>query len=662
MKARYRLAARAAVLALAVSSAAHGQAIDPPSGAPPSGALAASASSTDVIAGGRMMTENGAFPLYTPNTTPANGLMWPGPYVESSRRKVPVGRIGADGAGAAYRCRFAYTNWYQGAGHSLRTAASGHKGDALLRVESVASVMPGDAITGAGIPPGDTIDTVESPTSVWLTKPPAAALNGVPVTIASRPASYGANAGELFDTGGAITVAAGVRPTFGDTGEPPLPLGFDGHAVATIPPGKTVWSDWVYFTALPGTTLEVDTTVHWPARAYVFATHVARADLGEDNLLYAATPNLLGSAIDPAREAKPDLRNAVTRNTYGPANMICSTHAPTDGHKSLVIVGDSNATGTDDNRTYSPSTETYVAIGDAEGSAAPWERAAKALHIAHFTMAQSGKRLADLLTSSQLLVSLMGDSPTYVVLALDVNDFGEGAASAATVEVRWIKAVRLLQQGGRKVIATTVGPETATTDGGTTTTNQTPAAGFAAGGAAQAFNNWLRRVGAPTYTDGRLVDISDIVMSARDSQVFRTDITPFADWYGHVVGMFWYPGVSGAPGDYDITASGGGCTTPPAVRVHIVKGSIETVVLTQAGVGCTSAPSVDTGVIPGFRAATLSLRVIPLQLGIHYHSGYDFTHATFSDQGRRVSGARLVDAHGAIAAAIKGQLQAAMAR
>jgi hypothetical protein len=68
------------------------------------------------------------------------------------------------------------------------------------------------------------------------------------------------------------------------------------------------------------------------------------------------------------------------------------------------------------------------------------------------------------------------------------------------------------------------------------------------------------------------------------------------------------------------------------------------------------------GVVPGFRNATLSLRVLPLQLGVHYHTGYDYTRATFSDLGVTVSGARLVDAHAAIAAALQGQLQAALAR
>jgi len=609
-----------------------------------------------------MMTENGVLTLYTPNAASANGLIWPGPYMEASRKKVPVGRIAADGTGAYYRCKFAYTNWYQGPGHSLRTTATARKGDSLLTVGGVTSVMPGDVVTGAGIPPGDTVDRVDSPTSVWLSKPAVAALAGAPVTIASRPASYGANAGELFDTGGPISVSAGVRPVFGDTEKPPLPVTFGGQAVATVPPGVTLWSDWAYFSASPGKSIEVDTTVYWPAGTYLFASHVGRADLGEDNALFAATRSLLGGQADPSREAKPFWSDSATRNTYGPANMICSTRASTAGHASLVIVGDSDAIGTDDNRSYDPSTKAYTDVGDAEGYAGPWERAAEALQLGHFTMGQNGKRLADLLTSSQLLVSLMGDAPTYVVLQLGVNDFGGGDVSAATVEDEWIRAVKLLQQGGRKVIATTVGPQTTTTDSGATTANQKPTAGFAAGGAAQAFNDWIRTTGAPTYTGGRLVDIADIVMSARDSQLFRTDIAPFADWYGSVVGMSWWPGVGGAGGAYEITASGGGCVVEPAVRVNIVKGSIDTVVLTHAGLGCTGAPSLDMSVVPGFHNATIALRVIPLQTGVHYHSGYTYTHATFSDQGGKVSGATMVDAHAAVAAAVQAQLRAVFAR
>ncbi len=649
--------------AAAVLLAASGAALAQPAGprAAAEARDAGAAPSVDLIAGGRMMTENGLLALYTPNPTPPNGLVRPGPYMAASRKKTPVGRIGAAGEGVYYRCKFAYTNWYQGSGHSLRTTAVGARGDSLLKVASVASVMPGDAVSGVGVPPGDTIETVTAG-SVWLSRPLIATLNNSPVTIASRPASYGANAGELFDAGGAISVTAGVRAVFGDTLRPPLPVRFDGQTVANIPPGKTVWSDWVEVAATPGTALEADTTVYWPRGAYVFAGHVAREDLGEDNALFGALRSLLGGPDDPSLQAKPFWRDPFTAGAYGPANMICSTRAPAAGHQSLVIVGDSNAVGTDDTRTYNPEVKAYVDIGDADGFVGPWERAAKALGIAHVTDAQPGKRLADLLTSSQLLLSLVGEGPSFVVLQLGLNDLGGGGASAATVEDAWIRAVKLLQQGGRKVIATTVGPETTTTDGGATTANQTPAAGFAVGGAAQAFNDWIRSTGAPTYTGGRLVDVADIVMSARDSQVFRTDIAPFADWYGYVVGMSWWPGVGGAPGVYDIAATGGACAVEPAVRVSIVKGSIDRVILTQAGRGCAGAPSLDMSVVPGFHDATLVLRVAPLQRGVHYHTGYDYTHATFSALGVQVSGARLVDAHAAIAAAIEGQLRSAMAK
>jgi hypothetical protein len=335
-------------------------------------------------------------------------------------------------------------------------------------------------------------------------------------------------------------------------------------------------------------------------------------------------------------------------------------------------VNDSYSVGTDDTRTYNPQIKAYLDIGDADGYAGPWERAAKTLGLAHFTVGQPGKRIADLLTSSQLLLSLVdegrggegcgSEGSTCVVLEFGVNDFGGGVATAASVEAAWIKAVKVLQQDGRKVIATTIGPETATTDGGATTANQTPAAGFVVHGAAQTFNDWLRSTGAPTYTNGRLVDIADMVMSARDSQVFRTDIAPFADWYGYVVGMSWWPGVGGAAGGYDITASGGGCSVEPAIRVTIVKGSIDTVVLRHAGRSCMGAPSIDMTVAPGFHDATITLRVAPLQLGVQYHTGYEATGALFSEVGAEVSGARLVDAHAAIASAIKGQLQAAMAK
>ncbi len=621
------------------------------------------APSTDLVAGGRMMTENGAEPLYTANPTPSNGLIWPGPYMQASRKRVPIGRITAEQAGGVYyRCKFAYTNWYQGAGHRLRTTAAGAKGDTLLELASVASATPGDTVVGAGIPAGAAIERVDGPSSVRLTLPAIATLAGAPVTITSRPASYGANAGELVDTGGALSLTAGVRAVFGDTAKPPLPVRFDGRTVATVAPGRTVWSDWVYLETVPGKSLEVDTTVYWPRGAYVFASHVARADLGEDSASFAALPGLLGSSADPTEEAKPFWPSALTLGAYGPANMICSTRAPAAGHQSLMVVGDSNAVGTDDTRTYNPDIKANVDMGDADGYAGPWERAAKTLGVAHFTDGEPGKRIADLVTSSQLLLTLTGDAPSFVVLELGVNDFGGGVATAASVEAAWIKAVKLLQQGGRKVIATTIGPETTTTDGGATTANQKPAAGFARGGAAQTFNDWIRSTGAPSYTGGRLVDIADIVMSARDSQVFRTDIAPFADWYGSVVGMSWWPGVGGADGAYDIPARGGGCSVEPAVRVTIVTGSIDKVLVSRAGLNCTGAPSLDMNVVPGFHNATISLRVAPLQTGIHYHTGYDVAGAAFSDLGAKVSGARLVDAHAAIAAAIVGQLKAAMAK
>ncbi len=121
-------------------------------------------------------------------------------------------------------------------------------------------MTPGDAIVGAGIPEGDTIATVDSATSVWLSRPAAAAVSNTAVTITSRPASYGVNAGELFDTGGAINVTAGVRAVFGDTSKPPLPVRFEGQTVATLLPGPTAWSDWVYMDAAPGMARESDTT------------------------------------------------------------------------------------------------------------------------------------------------------------------------------------------------------------------------------------------------------------------------------------------------------------------------------------------------------------------------------------------------------------------
>lgn len=648
MRAPHRLAAGVLLAAMAGGHACS----QPPHG---------EGTSTDLIAGGRMMSEDVGFRLYTSNPTPPNGLIWPGPYVESARRRIPVGRIGPDMDGEYYRCRFAYTNWYQGPGHALQTTANGSTGDRLLNVASVEAVMPGDTVAGPGVPPGAQVESVYSARAVWLTKPLAASLTHAPVTIASRPASYGYNAGELVDTGGPITVAAGVRPTFGDLARPPLPLLFGGQARAVIPPGQTVWSDWAWFTARPGGALEVDTTAYWPAKAYLFGGHVARGDLGEDNALYPATRDLVGSAADPSRQAEPHWQDVHTRSTYGPADMICSTRSPAADGRRLVIVGDSNSTGTDDMRTYDTGFKVYMDRGDAQGYQGPWERAAEALHLAHLTIGQPGKRLVDLVTSSDRLASVIGDGPAYVVLELGVNDFG-GGASAASIETAWTQAVKRLQHGGFKVIAATVGPEARTRDGGRTTGGQTPLPGFEAGGAAQAFNDWLRSTGAPTYTGGRLVDMADIVMSAHDSQAFRTDIAPFADWYGYVTGMSWTLGLGGADGPHDLVAEGGGCAVEPRVRVNIVGGSIDTVVLTHAGVNCTGAPTVPLAGIPGFRAGELTLRVIPLQIGIHYHSGYDYTGAVFADRGARVSGGRLVDAHGFIAKAIQGQLQAAMAR
>lgn len=649
-------------LAALLGGAARGQPAAEPDGADAKGpdAKGPDAKGADVIAGGRMMTENGVFTLYTPNPTPANGLKWPGPYVAASRKRIPVGRASA-GDDAYYRCRFAYTNWYLGTGHRLQTRATGRQGDSLLTVDSVASVLPGDAVTGPGLPPGETVERVASPTSVWLVRPTTAALAASPVLIASRPASYGANSGVLYDTGGPITVSAGVRPVFGDAAGPPLTLTFGRQPLATIPPGGVLWSDWAVFDARPGQAVEVDTTVYWPTGTYVFGGHVARADLGEDNTAFAATPGLLGGPADPSREARPAWRGSASRVVYGPANMICSTRAPAGAPQSLVIVGDSNATGTDDMRRFDPVSGTSVDLGDAQGFTGPWERAAGALHLPHMTYAQPGQRLADLLVDPQPLLSLIAGAPAYVVLALGVNDFGAAPSTSpgiGAVQAAWIRAVDRLQQGGRKVIAVTVGPRTVLNDGG----RQTPAPGFGVGGPAQAFNAWLRQVGAPTYTQGRLIDLADIVMSARDSQVFRTDIAPFADWYGQVVGLSWWPGVGGADGVYAITATGGGCVAPPTVRATIVGGSIDTVRLTDAGRGCTGAPVVDLSVVPGFRNAALTLRVVPLQPGAHLHSGYDYTGATFSALGREVTGARLVDAQAAAAAAIQAQLGAILGR
>ncbi|QUD88055.1 hypothetical protein [Phenylobacterium montanum] len=216
------------------------------------------------------------------------------------------------------------------------------------------------------------------------------------------------------------------------------------------------------------------------------------------------------------------------------------------------------------------------------------------------------------------------------------------------LEANFESAVAILKAAGVRVWAVTIGTETTTTDGGATTGNQTPVPGFAPGGAGQAYNDWLRTTGAPTYTGGRILDEADAEMSSRDSQLWRVDYHPFADWFGSLIAVSFVPGSGGMNGSYNITATGGGCLVEPVVQATVSGGAISAVSTTNVGAGCGSTPSFSTSAIAGLSGGSITATVTALRNGIHPRSLTDLTGSS-------------VDANGLVATYLQSQFVSGLA-
>ena len=614
----------------------------------------------EIIAGARTITQNGTLATFTTNGAGADGLVWPGPSFLNVKRRIPIGAIIGAPAGAFYdRIKLGFTNWFQGAGVNLTTTASAASGaTSLTSVASTAGVKPGHNITGTGIQAGTKITAVAAG-ALTISQPTTAIISAGSITIQSTPGFYGSNTGEVAQTGGSIQLAVGVRPVFGSTAYAPIPVTFAGADSGTIPQGTTLYTDWIPGRFVPGQDMEVITSVFWPTGVHLYASHITRADLGEAiSSQTAITAPPFGSAIDFSWQANPTWPAYTAGYTYGPANVIGSCEAVRDSQRSFITLGDSTGAGTSDGYAFRGTQ--FVFLGNANGFAGPAARMANAIGVAHMNASQAGKRLSGLLQSWQLTSTLMAGGPTHVILQLGVNDIAAGT-NLATMQANWIAAVNMIQESGYKVIACTLTTMTTTTDNGATTANQTPTSGFAVGGVGQLFNDWLRTTGAPTYTNGRILDFADATMSARNSQVWRTDITPFADWGGYLARLTWVAGSGGTNGTYVITSTGGGATTPAQITVTVAGGAISSVVVDSVGVGMTSAPSFSTASITGLTGGSFTATARALTTGVHFNSMTGLTGATLTALGATQTGGNTVDANGTIATALAAQFAAALA-
>lgn len=657
MKNTFRMVVRPLACVLALAGAllsaspapVQAQAIDPVARG-----LAAKAlkrpSSVDVIAGSRTGTPNGTLNVYSERATGPDGVVWPGPYGINSRVKIPLASIA--GGGTYYRCKAAVANWYQGTGVNLTTTATASSGTNALTMTSTTGVQPGMTITGSGIPNGTTVLTV-STGAVTISQNTTGALSSTSVNVRSTPGTYGSNTGEVGNTGGPIQVARGWRAVFGSTAQP-IPETFGGAAVATLSSGSTLWGDWVYGTFTPGQSLEIVSTYFWPAGSHLYSGHMARADFSEGSVYSSVTGPQFGTSLDYSGLTAPSWSGTSSNWVAGPASVVCSTYTATP-QVSVVIIGDSTGWGSGDNLIYAGQSF----IGDSNGHVGAYERMLGNLGVGYTNLSQPSKRLVDFNTSWKLSAPLT-EGATHAILSLGINDVATGT-NLATMQSLWISAVQTLQSKGLKVIAVTVGTETTTTDGGVTTANQTAASGFTVGGIGSQFNDWLRTTGAPTYTGGRILDLADAVMSARNSQKFRVDIAPFADWWGFITSLTWVPGTGGTNGTWPITATGGGCTTAPAITATVSGGGISSVVVNNVGVGCTSNPTFSTATITGLTGGSFTASRRDLTTGIHYLTITRLTGATLTSLGTVQTGGTTTDANGTIATALQPSLAAALA-
>ncbi len=617
--------------------------------------------SVDLVAGQRLGTPNATVQNFSPNTADDSAISSPGPYYWSGVRKVHFGHL--FGASSYYRCKLVNANFMQGPGENVSTTGNITSGsNSVTTIGSLTKVIKGDSVSGTGIPSGTTVLSVSTggAKTITMSQNATATTTGVALTFSSLPSSDTNWSTELAGMGGPLTITNSIIPWASVGSYQPQTFKSQGSAIQTVASGNVQDTDWLYGAFTPDTDYAIYTTVYWQAGGYVFGTHSSRTDLGENYTRGTASAPINGTSLDLALQVNPSFGQAINSYEYAPSNIVCSAYVPNGViEPSFAIIGDSIGQQAQDVllRAGSSSTDTY---GDSAGNAGPYERLLANAGYSYVNVSQSSKRLEDFTGHSERVMQTISGGATFGILQLGINS-AANSASLGTMEAQFIQAVAQVKAAGMKPIAVTIGTETTTTDGGATLANQTPTTPFAVSGVAQQYNDWLRATGAPTYTNGRLLDFADAEMGAgvanaggsgvtgvRDSQKFRVDIAPFADWYGYAMGETVTAGSGQTAGTYTWTATGGGCTTEPQGQVVIGGGGTETSAsITNKGVGCTSAPLAAISGTGG-TASTITLFVHNLGTGIHPLSLTDVTGAA-------------TDGNGTIATYLASQLAAAVA-
>ena len=306
--------------------------------------------------------------------------------------------------------------------------------------------------------------------------------------------------GEALHEGSVVTVTASMLPVW-DSARRPYQATWNGLDRVQIAAGQTVWTDWLAMAAVPGQDIEIRLWASWDAVSRLYGSHSRRADFGEQGNIGRTTPDLTYSAspsYDPASDGF----------FYAPVSLVGSTVAPAASNPSVVIVGDSISRGAYD-----------LPGGDANGQAG-WAERGLAGRVGYVNAAMSGANLSGFNTSSKRILSVFGGAATHAICALGVND----AITSLAGYQQALQAVwATLRGAGVKPIQATLTGSASSTDGFQTLANQTAVSGrFAAGGAIQQTNAWLRAGAGGNPDLLGILDVADSLMD-RTSAKFRTD-------------------------------------------------------------------------------------------------------------------------------------------
>lgn len=283
-------------------------------------------------------------------------------------------------------------------------------------------------------------------------------------------------------TGAAATVTASIEYPIGTRTQ----VKFSGIAAGSIPNNSYLISDAI------GVSIPKDALfyvwLHWEnTSGFIYSSYT-----GNHPGVFQSEGYQYSASILPDVTMSGTITNTspTNTNTFGCCAIIAKTRRP-----SVYLLGDSRQHGTQDDNSTSGD------LGEIAKSIGPY------LAYGNYGISSTKMSVWNSSHANQLALSVYY---TSVALQMGINDI-YGGATAITVLAARLTALALFP--GKKVVESTLPPETTSTDGWATTINQ---AQVSAPANAQRvlFNNAVRAGGRGF--NGYL-EIADVVESARDS-------------------------------------------------------------------------------------------------------------------------------------------------